>query len=442
MATKAQINKIVKDFSAIAADVKNQYDKFYSKEIELGREEKVADKRALRMVELHFKKGSIGGPTSMVRMIVLGTKESMDSANKTRMTALETWEENPTKAIKEGYTDQEGTPLDMKKDFGAGNPNKNFGKPLKPNWMRIIFGFNLDTKKEMTFILKGDQAINMEVPYFKVVELTGKLNDKTGIWNGAKSTKLTIVEEPTLSKAEKEFLNIETLVTKHLKGLKQDVESIEEWCSIHGNKDVLITEADVIDIDMELNAGNSRTIILDNETDYGQRVFCPEHIPIDFGEMSRILIVASAKPGKEDYGPTMTAMGLYAIPEYKYEPENVESADSMIDHSAVTDENETDEEGESVDIGNSDDTDEDLLGEPETDLKVATPALILKVISSSEAMTKDAVCESAKKNGFSPESAAKSIETLISDGEIECTKDTGYLIISEDEDTYDDMWGK
>ena len=440
MATKAQINKIVKTYSVIEADVKAQLKVFYDKEIELGRDEKAADKRSLRMVELHFKKGSIGGPTSVVRTIILGTKDSMDSANTIRTKAYEMWEKNPTKAIKEGYTDQEGTPLDMKKDFGTGNPNKNFGKPLKPNWMRVLFGFNLETKKEMTFILKGDQAVNMTIPCFKIIELTGKLNDKTGIWNGAKSTKLTIVDETSLNKAEKELLNIETLVSKHLKHLTHDVNAIEEWCTIHGNKDVLITEADVIDIDMELNGGGSRTIILDNDTEYGQRVFSPEHVPIDFGEMSRVLIISSAKPGKEDYGPTMTSMGLYAIPEYKYELEEVESADNMIDYDAEP--MNTEDDGVDLDDEPEEEPEEeDESTDEDTTLKTATPMLIIQVISSDKSgngMTEQEICDGAHVNGFDVGTTTASITELMESGEIELIDE--HYVISKDEET-NEAWG-
>jgi len=171
---------------------------------------------------------------------------------------------------------------------------------------------------------------------------------------------------------------------------------------------------------MELNAGGSRTIKLDNETEYGQNVFVPESTPIDFGEMSRIIVFASAKKGKGDYGPTMTAMGIWAIPEFKYNPEDVEDFDQAIDYNQPDDEEIASNDKEEVaDIGDDQET------------KTATPSLMVKVVmyAGEDGISSEEAVKQAVSNGYDTESVKDALKELVMNGEIELNDNAKYVAV-------------
>lgn len=426
------VKQLAKTFGKNEKEVEAKYDEYYKMKVEEGREESVAKSMALRLTQLFYKKQTIGAPTEKVKCIVIGQKEPMDSAQMDRDKAAEMFAKNPKKAIAEGWTDKNGTALDRKKDFGKDAQgklmeNRNFGKPIRPNWMRILSIFDLSDNKAKTFILKGDQAMDMNVPMFKIVELNGKYNETNMVYNGTKSTVL--VEEPNLTPAEEKLKDFKE-VMKFLAPLTIDITNVEEWVQTHGNKDILVTEADVVQIDFEPNQTGSRTVILDNMGESGgQRMFVPQIVPITFGEMSRIVVIASAKPGKGDYGPSMTAMGMWPIPEFLCEMEDVENYDKPIDHNSRQErfkEQEADENGP---------TEEQMAGadvpdEPES-LKIATATLIMKVVAmeGDNGISADSIEEQAIANGYSVESIMPAIAAAIDQGFIIC--DEGIYYTSE-----------
>jgi hypothetical protein len=407
------VEELAKQYSVSVDEAQTKFNEYLETELGKGFEKPTAEKRAMRLLQLGFKKQSIGAPTENLDMLVFGQKDAFDSSANAREDAIKLFQSNPQKAIAEGYTDESGTPLDRDKflDYDKTMENRNFGKPMKPNWMRVLWGVDLQEKKPTTFILKGDQAKNMEIPMFTQIRLNGKLG-KNGVWNGTKSTKMQILDG--------DEIRVDEYVDKNLKDLKIEIEKLPEWVETHGKKDVLITEADVISVDMELNAGGSRTIKLDNETEYGQNVFVPESTPIDFGEMSRIIVFASAKKGKGDYGPTMTAMGIWAIPEFKYNPEDVEDFDQAIDYNQPDDEEIASNDKEEVaDIGDDQET------------KTATPSLMVKVVmyAGEDGISSEEAVKQAVSNGYDTESVKNALNELVMNGEIELNDNAKYVAV-------------
>jgi len=404
-----ELAKIAKEHSISNEEITATYDDFVSKEKEQGRNAKDAKARAIRRTQLFYKKTSVGGPTESIELIVLGSKEPMDSASKDRAKAMEMWEENPKKAIAEGWCDEGGIPLDRKAEFPGGGKNGNYGKPLKVRFMRVVVGLSEKEKRLVTFIMNGKQATNMDIPLFCKSTINGKRKENQ-TFGSTKSTRI-MCEDTTYIE------NLESIINKMLKKEIAPVEAIDEWVLDHDNKDILVTIADVLTIDMEPNSTGSRTVILDNGTDFGQRVFVPEHIPIYFGEQSRIILFGGAKPGKEDYGPSITAMGMYAMPEFMYEPEGSgEYADEGIDRDeqlAAAGQPGDSEPGE-PEPESSDDGDTSIL-------KEVTPTLMLNVIKSQDSGDGVLVSEivaQAGAQGYNPDAVPIVLSNLMKEGEL------------------------
>lgn len=458
------IEDIATKYGQTVDAVKAKYEEIYEAEIAEGREPGMADKRAMRIVELSFKKSQMGAPTEELLCIVIGGKEPMDGSENDRKKAMDMFKSNPKKAVAEKWTDANGTPLDRKKDFGEKNgkvmENKNYGKPIKPNWMRILSCFDLNAKEVVTFIVKGDKAVDMPVPFNVPIAINGT-SKGDGIWNGTKSTVTRQVPIEQLTEDQK--LIVKDLTAgyhKHLKGLFIDLDELEEWVESHGKKDIFMTEADVIQIDMTENSGGSRTVFLDNDTEYGQRVFVPRTVPIIFAEFSRVVMTASAKASKNpEYGPSVTAMGFYPIPEFLVETKETESFDKGINYDNKRDvEDEDDEEeemrnqensisGEDVEEEEGEGMPEEPQPEPEKKpkakgagkakgkgdgkLKAATPMLVVKVIGSDGPMSLMQVLVEATDNGYSEASVIEALNQAMAEGEIAKNEDGQYILAEE-----------
>lgn len=417
-----ELAKIAKEHSIPKDEVTVTYNGFIEKETERGTPKKLQKQRALRRTELFYKKGAIGGPTESIELIILGSKEAMDSSGKDKATAAEIWEENPNKAIAEGWCDDDGVPLDRMANFpSGGGKNNNYGKPLQTRMMRVIVGLKEESGKIITFIVNGKQATNMEIPIFRRVTINGKKKTETQ-FNGTKSTKILCDETEMMA-------NLEDIISKKAAAFVTPIDQIDEWVTTHGKKDILITIGDVLTIDMEPNAGGSRSVFLDNGTDYGQRLFVPGHVPIYFGEQSKIILFGSAKPGKEDYGPSVTAMGMYAIPDYMYEPEgNGEYADESIDYT----ENESLAAAGQPEDDQPDDQDQ-LEGKPQpkSNKKPVTPTLLLNVLAANGGRIGiSEIIAQAVSQGYDGDKIDSVIKNLMDTGEV-FEPQIGTIAISE-----------
>lgn len=406
-----ELAKIAKEHSISDEEITATYGDFVSKEKERGLKDKDAKARALRRTQLFYKKTSVGGPTESIELLILGSKEPMDSSAKVREKAMDVWKENPKKAIAEGYCNNDGVPLDRMAEFPGGGKNSNYGKPLKVRFMRVVTGLSEAEKRLVTFIMNGKQATDMEIPLFCKTVLNGKRKENDS-FGSTKSTRV-LCEDTTYIE------NLEDILTKVMKKEISAVEAIDEWVLDHGNKDILITVADVLTIDMEPNSTGSRTVILDNGTDFGQRVFVPEHVPIYFGEQSRIILIGGAKPGKEDYGPSVTAMGMYAIPQFMYEPEgNGEYADEAINHGT---EDDASEQEVLAAAGQPEDDDQPESDPEDKSLLEVTPTLMLNVIKSQdggEGVLVSEIVAQARAQGYNPDAVPIVLANLMRDGEI------------------------
>ena len=458
------IKELADKFGQTEESVQARFDDNYGAEIEKGVSDEVAEKKAMRITELSLKRETMGAPTEQLLCVVIGTKEPMDNANKDREKAIAEFKKNPKKAIAEHITDENGTPLDRKKDFGTGSDgklmvNKNYLKPMKPSWMRVVACMDLVEKKLTTFILKNEKATELPVPYNVPIILNGtKKTD--GTYQSTKSTRVQVVATEDLTQDQQDIVkDLAKGYRKCLKDLFIELDELEEWVENHGKKDIFMVEADVIQIDMVENAGGSRTVFLDNDTEYGQRAFVPQTVPIMFAEFSRVIMTASAKPSKNaDYGPSVTAMGFYPMPEFLVAADKPESFDTGIDYNkkreVPTDDEETESEWTEEYQGATGEEQEDAAEEPKEPVekpaekpkakgapkakepakakqKTATPMLMVKIIGTDGPISMDDILEGAVVNGYSMTSARESVEAAVKSGEVTTDENGDYILAEE-----------
>ncbi len=339
-------------------DIKKDYEKLVNNEKEIHSDisEDEQKTHALRRLATIFKK-QLRSPAIGFEGILIGASDLVDTVARHRREAIELYKESPQKAIQDGITDEEGIPLDTRKEWSTGNPNRGFGKPLpEHNWLRTIFGIVIKTgidEEPKFFIMNcsGEVAKNEEIPIFQSIKFRANNRTKEGdtiyALNSSVFTKFEVDESLNLPKATE-------LLNKYCDNLKinlTDLDSYHDRVKDDYNR-LAIIEGDVSILVLEPTSVGSRRIVIEDETKIledleSQGITCwiPPRINIDFGEQSKVIVLGRTTQGKkldddgnktDEPGDIMiNVFGLYAIPEYKIEPdikeiteENTETEDT------------------------------------------------------------------------------------------------------------------
>jgi len=102
-------------------------------------EEKVEQKAIIRLgAELSSMLRSARDAV-VFRGICIGIEERRDMWGRIIRVANEMWNQNPTKAVTEGYTDADGHPLDWRKETSPGVPNPRYGERITSVWTRTVY---------------------------------------------------------------------------------------------------------------------------------------------------------------------------------------------------------------------------------------------------------------------------------------------------------------
>jgi hypothetical protein len=241
-------------------------------------------------------------------------------------------------------------PIDNREKTKAGKDNRWFGRPLAlKSWMRVLVGVGMrqgeEDPKEMVITLNDELA--QEVPpswQFLSARFNWYASDeekdnpelveryKLG---GSRATKFT--------SAEVDRDDFDEIIRDSVPNLYQELDELESW---HDEQDkdsqrFCITEGDVTALFLEPNKSGSRRLVIDDidlgfgddddELERGVTVWVPQHVDIDFGEESRIIVAGRVGRSRSrdeitgEYGDEydgqiqIGATGLWAIPEYKVE---------------------------------------------------------------------------------------------------------------------------
>lgn len=346
---------IKKDFSKLVEDEKEIH-KEYSED-----DQKT---RALQRLAMIFKK-QLRSPAVGFEGCIIAIGDSIDTVARIKREASQLFKSNPQQAIEKGITDDEGTPLDTRKEWSTGTPNRGFGKPLpEHNWLRTIYGVALKTgiagePKFFTINLSGEAAKNEELKTFTPVRF--RAIDRTAPENVEKqytlnSSMFTKFEE---DKDIKLPTTIE-LLTKFCGNMMVDMSNLEEYHNRMKNdyNRLVIIKGDVSTLILEPTSVGSRRIVLEDETKVledleAQGITCwvPERIDLDFGEQSKVIVLGRTgqgfkldeqrNPTEEPGDVTINVFGLYALPEYKIKPNVKEITENNIETTEETSEEPT-----------------------------------------------------------------------------------------------------
>lgn len=266
--------------------------------------------------------------------VVLGASDPFDLARWPRAQALEKYEEDPEKAIEEGYVNKDGEPLDTRKTFKSGNRNPRYGQPLpETNFIRNIIGvckeMGTDKIKKFRMTLNGEQATDVEIPLFKPVRFRANVQ-KTQ--NDPKWLGLNAWSRQKFSPVETDFEVMDVLNHKEVRDLVVDLEDLPEWHQANSDnpQSVMLVEGDAEYIDSGPNptTGNLRMVIATDALGMEDfTVWVPEHVisDIDFGAGSRVLVTGSTTQTEfeGDINYMINAWGVYAYPDLKVHKDEV-----------------------------------------------------------------------------------------------------------------------
>lgn len=241
-------------------------------------------------------------------------------------------------------------PIDTRYEFGPGNLNKSFGKPIPAHQYRrkmFVIAEKDDSHETKigSILFKDDAAIHIKPPVynplkFTAMEMNKNISDPLS-WNllyiddGSTFKTVTLKSIPDMHN----FLRSQLKSVFHVLG---DLERVYEKIKDANNKAFVMTEADVVNMILEPTKIGSRRMFVDDDSlnwanDQGEviaprLVWIPPHIDIDFGVGSRIVMCSGIKRTRmrdRDTGEYMNeefsdivldAYGIWPIPEFKTAP--------------------------------------------------------------------------------------------------------------------------
>jgi len=230
-------------------------------------------------------------------------------------------------------------PLDTQENFMSGAKNKAFGKPLpKEEYKRlgIFHGFVGDETEEKTYYFSYKKAGCMEFapPCFEWLHMTViPSEDGSAIYGFTKTTKASLVMNADVDPESDNYRdmskhNYVPTIEEHFGDKVVALVDIDrrhiENQSLTGRERYIITDGTVCNMNMQPFTNGNRIINITDLTsafDYendGNTTTCwvPEHINIDFGIGSKVIVVGRTSQRMGDDGPepsTINVSGIYAL---------------------------------------------------------------------------------------------------------------------------------
>ena len=335
MEIKEYLKKFAEQLSITIEECEKDYNNFLNEFDDV--ENPDSQKRALHKLTLYYKR-QLRSPAIGFEGIVIGVGDTIDTVARQKREAQELYRTDPQLAVTQGVTDEQGIPLDTRKEWSTGTPNPRFGKALPENnfmkniWILAKKSGSEDDLKFYNMVLSGKLTEQEDIPIFKPVRFMAI--DKEDRINPSSFTKFQIDE--TINCPE-----IKQLLDNYLKVLK--IKELESYHLI--NKEDLgrlcCVEGDVSMLNLEPTAFGSRVMVLEDleaslEDLEAKSLTCwtPERINLDFAEGSKVIVVGRTAQGyqKDDQGNkteelgdiSLNVFGVYAIPEHKIElPEEI-----------------------------------------------------------------------------------------------------------------------
>ena len=321
------INEIEQEYNALLLDEKEIH-----KELDL----ETQKQRALQRLAYIYKK-QLRSPAVGFEGIIIGVSDCVDIIAKQKREAIALYRNDPQTAIAEGITDEEGIPLDTKREWANGRQNPNYGKPLpENNFLRNIFGVatkikSLDNKpKFFSMTINGEKANNENIPMFTPIKFMAIDKSQTSevySLNSSQFTNFMICDDLILPP-------IKTIIKDYCGNVIVDLKNLNQYHDVTKNNfnRIVIVEGDVSNLSLEQTSMNNKVMTIEdiNSIDLdskGVTCWIPPRYDIDFAEGSKVIVVGRTNQGKkkdehgdvtEELGDiTLNVMGIYVLPEYK-----------------------------------------------------------------------------------------------------------------------------
>ncbi len=334
------LNKFAEKLSLTIEEVEAEFKEVYAdivlKLTDLSEDQQ--EQRALQRLALLYKK-QMRSPAIGFEGVIIATSDCVDAIARKKQEAKDLFAADPQMCVESGITDNEGTPLDQKKEWSTGRPNPSYGKPLpEHNYLRNVWGVAKKSKgdeepKFFTMLISGEKAQDETIPIFKPIRFMAIDKGENKI-NASTFTQFKVDKLIDAS-------DIKELISKHCIAVPMNnLESYHDSEKEDWNR-LCVVEGDVSALNLEPTTFGSRIMNLeDTEASLedldakGVTCWIPERINIDFAEGSKVLVIGRTAQGKkkDDQGnPTdepgdvsMNVYGVYAIPEFKIEiPEEI-----------------------------------------------------------------------------------------------------------------------
>jgi len=333
-----RLGKKVED---IRAEVKTIFDE--EKRLHPKMSDKNLKNRAMRRLFVRYKR-ELSSPAQWYQGIVIGDSGVVDIYARRRQRALEMFNKAPEKAIDLGLVDPNGNPIDNRPTLPSGTSNPRYGKPLPEHmFLRSIFVFakseELPEPRLYRMVLgMAGNRYKLEPPMY--VPLKFRANPARSVIGGVLGLNAATITKFEPTNWDGPSVND---IFESLKDFMVPLNKLEKWHEEH--KDdvtrILVSQGEYV---MTRETPTTKLLFLWDEglpeTDktgqplVGVPTFVSPRIAqyIDFAEESRVWVIGRSGISRRtnlvtgervETGMSITAFGVYAIPEYKVPLEEV-----------------------------------------------------------------------------------------------------------------------
>ncbi len=277
--------------------------------------------------------------------LFVGYNQAYDITQNNRKYALEIYARNPSKAVEDGLTDAEGMVLDNRAKMPWGADNPDYGKEMKPNFLRtsVAIGRPMDEgdMKLLVMTHNNDQAFILP-PLGVPVQFAANLRsdeDNRRLYNSSVNTKFVETEIPEFGTVDES--GVCAILADAPEEFKSDLAGLMDWHQENAGdqRRIVIVEGDVMYVSNRPNSVGSYMVVIEDESTMdiegeGTTIFVHSEIAhqLNFGPGSRIYCPARTSIGAYYDRETRTsnpeiqviilnALGIWSIPEFRIPPD-------------------------------------------------------------------------------------------------------------------------
>jgi len=272
--------------------------------------------------------------------VFVGVGPAFDVTARQREQALEILRTDPERAHREGWVNEQGEPIDMRKTLPSGAPNPFYGRVLQPTFVRQSVAIGrpaVGGDMKLTILHHFRDQAKLLPPLGKPVRFLANLRadeENRYLLNTSVATTFEPVQMPEIGEVTTQ--KVCDLLLKAPSEYRCNLAELEKWHEEHQEdpRRIVIVEGSVIYVRREpLSTGNYFLVIedesiMDIESE-GVMVWVHADIAdqLEFGNGSRVIIVGRTVQGpsfnretgqidRENLRTMINAFGVWAEPEY------------------------------------------------------------------------------------------------------------------------------